>query len=134
MKNILGNYRPMRASCTPACIGGQYCREGLCMKNRCRNTRQYIILNNGILKSNSSIFPRRGGVYYTVHSLQTCKRALCPLATQGEKCRERCCREAITYLARCRRCRDRQTEEGVSDEDILDKAYIGEPQVNSDEE
>ena len=29
----------------------------------------YIILNNGILKSNSSIFPRSKGLYYTVHSL-----------------------------------------------------------------
>ena len=29
-------------------------------------------------------------------------------------------------LARCRRCREKQIEEGVAEEDVVDKVYIGE--------
>ena len=33
--------------------------------------------------------------------------------------------EGVTYLARCRRCRERQVLEGVQEKDIIDECYIG---------
>ena len=57
---------------------------------------------------------------------QTCARSLCPWVAQGEDCRERCFREGVTYSARCRRCRSKQISEGVAEEEIIDKVYIGE--------
>ena len=66
-----------------------------------------------LVKSNS--FPR-----------QTCGRPLCPWLARGENCMERCYREGVSYLGRCRRCREKQLEEGVLEEDIVDEVYIGE--------
>ena len=66
-----------------------------------------------LVKSNN--FPR-----------QSCGRPLWPWQAKGEKCRERCYREGVTYIGRCRRCREWQMEEGVSEKDIVDEVYIGE--------
>ena len=56
----------------------------------------------------------------------SCGRKFCPWVTNGEQCRERCYRESIGYVARCRRCHTAQQEEGVEEKDIVEKVYIGE--------
>ena len=45
---------------------------------------------------------------------------------RGQDCQERCYVEGVTYLARCRRCKERQVLEGVQEDDIVDECYIGE--------
>ena len=39
---------------------------------------------------------------------------------------ERCYREGVTYLGRCRRCREKQLGESVLENDVVDEVYIGE--------
>ena len=70
-------------------------------------------MKSSLVKSNP--FPRK-----------SCGRALCPWLAKGEGCKERCFREGVTYLGRCSRCRKRQLEEGVKEEDVVDTVYIGE--------
>ena len=57
---------------------------------------------------------------------KSCGRKLCPWLARGEDCQERCYLEGVTYLARCRRCRQRQVQEGVEEREIVDQCYIGE--------
>ena len=39
---------------------------------------------------------------------------------------ERCYMEGVTYLGRCRRCREKQFGEGVLENDVVDEVYIGD--------
>ena len=63
----------------------------------------------------SNVFPR-----------ESCGRLLCPWLARGESCRERCYTEGVTYVGRCKRCREKQLEEGVLEKDVVDEVYIGE--------
>ena len=56
----------------------------------------------------------------------SCGRELCPWLARGEECAERCYQEGVTYLSRCKRCREEQLVEGVREEEVVDQVYIGE--------
>ena len=55
---------------------------------------------------------------------KSCGRNICPWMARGEDRLERCYVEGVTYLARCRICRDRQLQQGVKESDVLDECYI----------
>ena len=52
-----------------------------------------------------------------------CTRGSCPLAGP---CRGQCSRESVLYVATCNICYDKQLEEGVDPEDVVERMYIGE--------
>ena len=57
----------------------------------------------------------------------TCGRDLCPWVRRGESCKERCYREGVGYVARCKECRRKQVEEEEKEESqVEDQVYIGE--------
>ena len=56
----------------------------------------------------------------------SCGRSLCPDTLNGKSCRDRCYRESVGYAARCLRCHNSQVAQGVKEEDIKEKVYLGE--------
>ena len=57
---------------------------------------------------------------------ETCGRNLCPYARTGDKCRQRCYKDSISYMGRCLRCADQQRQEGKQEEHIVWETYQGE--------
>ena len=51
---------------------------------------------------------------------KSCGRKLCPWLAREEDCQERCYLEGVTCLARCRRCRQGEVQEGVEEREIVD--------------
>ena len=56
----------------------------------------------------------------------SCGRKYCPWTDLGSDCKERCYRENVGYAARCRRCHQTQVEQGVEEEEVEDRVYLGE--------
>jgi hypothetical protein len=57
---------------------------------------------------------------------EECGRPLCPYAMAGESCRQRCYRESVGYMGRCRRCASAQRLEGKAEKEIVWETYQGE--------
>ena len=57
----------------------------------------------------SNVFPRK-----------SCGRLMCPWLARRESCMERCYTEGYT-VGRCRRCREKQLEDGVLEKNVVDE-------------
>ena len=57
---------------------------------------------------------------------EKCGRSECPWGKRDEACYMRCYKEGINYYAVCKICFERDLKEGIPEEDIERKVYIGE--------
>ena len=55
-----------------------------------------------------------------------CYRENCPLIRSGQECQNRCRVENILYTAHCTKCHDRQEDQGIMPELMVEALYIGE--------
>ena len=56
----------------------------------------------------------------------TCGRKYCPWVGRGEECKGACYREGVGYLASCKLCSKEQRDQGVEEEEVEHRAYLGE--------
>ena len=115
-------------------VRSDWCSEHSCQQNsRLANMVQKVLTTVPGPKGSKIKVQERPGrsvkqslVTANPYPRSSCGRKFCPWLANNDDCRERCYRESVGYMARCRRCHTAQQLEGKAEGDIVNKIYIGE--------